>query len=344
MSGIEQALAPSMPALERVPEPFRILDLDGRPSGFEPDLATEDLQSMYRWMVFGRQLDERGLQLQRQGRLGVWGPMVGQEAAQVGLGQAMRPGDWIFPSYREAVALSMRGLKLEDLFAYYRGLYWVADPVESGVFPVQIVIGDQSLHAVGAGIGFALQGQPHVAIGAVGDGATSQGDFLEALNFAGVFNAQAVLLVQNNHWAISMPRSRQTASETLAQKGLGHGVAAVLVDGNDALAVYTVSAWAIERARAGGGPALIEALTYRIGAHTTADDPRRYQPNDEIDAWRTRDPIPRFRRYLERRGLWSAELEEEAVADALRRIDEAVQAAEAMASPSLEQYLEAANG
>jgi pyruvate dehydrogenase E1 component alpha subunit len=343
-SSIDEALAPSIPALARTPEPFRVLDLDGRPLGYEPDLSPDELTDLYRWMVFGRQLDERGLQLQRQGRLGVWGPMVGQEAAQAGLGFAMQPGDWIFPSYREAIALSMRGLELTQLFAYYRGLYWPADPARTGAFPIQIVIGDQSLHAVGAGMGFSMQHQPHVAVGVVGDGATSQGDFLEALNFAGVFLAQTVLFVQNNHWAISVPRSRQTASETLAQKGLGAGVTAVLVDGNDALAVYAVSRWALERARDGQGPALVEALTYRIGAHTTADDPRRYQPADEIEEWRTRDPLPRMRRYLERRGLWNDDAEREARSEALTRIDRAVEEAEAMPLPSFERYVEAANG
>jgi pyruvate dehydrogenase E1 component alpha subunit len=343
-SGIEQALGASIPGLARTLEPFRVLDAEGRPLGFEPDLAADDLRAMYRWMIFGRQLDARGLQLQRQGRLGVWGPMVGQEAAQAGLGMAMAAGDWIFPSYREAIVLSMRGLGLTELFAYYRGLYWPADPTLTGAFPIQIVIGDQALHAVGAGMGFALQNQPRVAVGAVGDGATSQGDFLEALNFAGIFNAQAVLFVQNNHWAISVPRYRQTASETLAQKGLGHGVTGVLVDGNDALAVYAVSHWAIERARDGQGPALIEALTYRLGAHTTADDPRRYQPTDEIEEWRTRDPLPRLRLYLERRGLWDADAEREAEVDALARIDRAVAEAEAAPLPAFASYLEAANG
>jgi pyruvate dehydrogenase E1 component alpha subunit len=341
---IEQALGPSIPALARTPQPFRVLDLDGQVSGYEPALSADELRSMYQWMVFGRQLDERGLQLQRQGRLGVWGPMVGQEAAQAGLGLAMQPGDWIFPSYREAITLSMRGLELTDLFAYYRGLYWLADPARTGVFPLQIVIGDQALHAVGAGIGFALQDQPRVAVGVVGDGATSQGDFLEALNFAGVFNARAVLFVQNNHWAISVPRRRQTASETLAQKGLAHGVTGVLVDGNDALAVYAGSRWALERARNGAGPVLVEALTYRLGAHTTADDPRRYQPSEEIDEWRARDPLPRFRRYLERRAVWDADAEADAVADALARIDRAVEIAESRPTPSFEAYVEAANG
>jgi pyruvate dehydrogenase E1 component subunit alpha len=321
-----------------------VLDAEGRCEGYQPELSDDELRSMYRWMVFGRQLDERGLQLQRQGRLGVWGPMIGQEAAQAGLGQAMRPGDWIFPSYREAIALCMRGLDLTELFAYYRGLYWPADPFATGAFPIQIVIGDQALHAVGAGMGFGLQQQPRVAIGSVGDGATSQGDFMEALNFAGVFKAQAVLFIQNNHWAISVPRTRQTVSETLAQKGLGQGVTSVLVDGNDALAVYAASHWAIERARRGDGPALVEALTYRIGAHTTADDPRRYQPPEEVDEWRRRDPLPRMRRYLEARGLWDEDAQREAAREALARIDRAVEAAEAMAVPALADYLEAAGG
>jgi pyruvate dehydrogenase E1 component alpha subunit len=191
-------------------------------------------------------------------------------------------------------------------------------------------------------MGFAFQQLPQVAVGVIGDGATSEGDFLEALNFSGVFNAQTVLLIQNNQWAISMPRRAQTASETLAQKGLAHGVTSVLVDGNDALAVYTVCQWAIERARQRQGPALIEALTYRLGAHTTADDPRRYQPPEEIAEWRQRDPLPRLRAYLERRGLWDAEAERATVADALERIDAAVAEAEAQPLPTLDAYIRAA--
>jgi pyruvate dehydrogenase E1 component alpha subunit len=268
--------------------------------------------------------------------------MIGQEAAQVGLGMALKPGDWVFPSYREAITLCIQGLDLVDLFAYYRGLYWPANPVDSGAFPIQIVIGDQSLHAVGAGMGFALRRQPHVAVGMIGDGATSEGDFLEALNFSGVFNAQTVLVVQNNQWAISMPRSGQTASQTLAQKGLGQGVTSVLVDGNDALAMYAVSGWAIERARLRQGPTLIEALTYRIGAHTTADDPRRYQPPAEIEQWRARDPLPRLRAHLERRGLWDADTERATVADSLARLDAAMAEAESRPIPSLDAYIRAA--
>jgi pyruvate dehydrogenase E1 component alpha subunit len=341
-SGIERALAASIPTLARTPEPFRVLDASGAVVGPEPDLPRDQLRSLYRWMLWGRLLDERGLQLQRQGRIGVWGPMIGQEAAQAGLGLAMQPGDWIFPSYREAIALCMRGLELTEMLAYYRGLYWVADPARSGVFPMQIVIGDQTLHAVGAGIGFALQGKKQVAVAAVGDGATSQGDFLEGLNFAGVYSAQTVIFVQNNQWAISVPRERQTASETLAQKALGQGIVGLLVDGNDALAVYAACDWALAHARDGRGAVLVEALTYRIGAHTTADDPRRYQPSDEIDAWRQRDPLPRLRAYLERRGTWDEASEDEARADIFNEIDAAIARAEAVADPSYASYVEIA--
>jgi pyruvate dehydrogenase E1 component subunit alpha len=339
-SSIEQALAASIPSLAQQPRPFRVLDPRGDVCGPEPELTSDDVRRLYRWMLFGRLLDERGLQLQRQGRVGVWGPMIGQEAAQAGLGLALQPGDWVFPSYREAITLLMHGLELSEMLGYYRGLYWVADPNRTGVFPMQIVIGDQTLHAVGAGMGFALQRQPHVGVAVVGDGATSQGDFLEALNFAGVYNAQSLIFVQNNQWAISVPRHRQSASETLAQKALGQGITGLLVDGNDALAVYAASHWALERARSGGGPVLIEALTYRIGAHTTADDPRRYQPPEEIEAWRRLDPLPRLRGYLEHRNVWDEDAERIASAEILAEIDAAIRDAEALAEPSYASYVE----
>src|SRR5205085_10120892 len=162
---VRQALHDSMARVAQPLVAFRVLDDDGNANGYEPELSDEELKTLYRWMLFGRLLDERGLQLQRQGRIGVWGPMIGQEAAQAGLGLAMQSGDWIFPSYREAITLLMRGLSLADLLAYYRGLYWTADPHQSGVFPMQIVIGDQTLHAVGAGMGFSAQNQPRVAVG-----------------------------------------------------------------------------------------------------------------------------------------------------------------------------------
>jgi pyruvate dehydrogenase E1 component alpha subunit len=212
--------------------------------------------------------------------------------------------------------------------------------MQTGIFPIQILIGDQTLHAVGAGMAFGLRGEPRVAVGVVGDGATSQGDFHEALNFAGVYHSQTIIVVQNNHWAISVPRSKQTASETLAQKAVAHGVAGVLVDGNDPLAVYAVSHWALDHARSGKGPVLIEAVTYRLGAHTTADNPSRYQPPEEIEQWRTRDPLRRTRRFLERRGLWDDDLEQEAQRDVLRRIDAAMSEAEQVPVPPFERIFE----
>jgi pyruvate dehydrogenase E1 component alpha subunit len=299
-----------------------------------PPVADDDLRALLRWMIFGRELDRRAVQLQRQGRITVWGPMVGQEATQAGLGLALDGQDLVFPSYREAIALCMRGLDLADLLAYYRGLYWLADPSATGVYPIQIVIGDQTLHAVGAGVGFALQHLPRVAVAVIGDGATSEGDFHEALNFAGVFHARSVIVVQNNGWAISMPTAGQTSSPTIAQKALGYGIPGILVDGNDPLAVYAISRWALDHARAGDGPVLVEALTYRVGAHTTADDPRRYQSAEEIEAWRQRDPLVRMSRFLERVGLWSPSDAESASDDALARIDAAFARAEATTTPS----------
>ncbi len=340
--GIEQALAACRPRLAGVPEPFRVLDERGVLVGPETELEQDELKKLYRWMLFGRLLDDRGLALQRQGRVGVWGPMIGQEAAQAGLGLAMQNGDWIFPSYREAITLLMHGLSLTDLLAYYRGLYWVADPKATGVFPIQIAIGDQTLHAVGAGMGFSLQGKDQVAIAAVGDGATSEGDFLEALNFAGVYKAHTIVFVQNNQWAISVPRERQTRSETLAQKALAFGITGLVIDGNDALAVYAASKWAMDHARSGEGPVLIEALTYRVGAHTTADDPRRYQPPNEIEQWRSRDPLPRLRAYLERNNVWDADQEHAASAEILNDIDQAIEQAEAVPLPNYDRYVEAA--
>jgi pyruvate dehydrogenase E1 component alpha subunit len=334
------ALSASMPRLDRQPEPYQVLDADGNIVGQVPDLSDEQLISLYRWMLFGRQLDERAWQLQRQGRIGVWGPMRGQEAAQAGLGLAMGPDDWIFSSYREAITLGMRGLELETILQYVRGLYWLADPARTGVFPIQISIGDQTLHAVGAGMAFALQQRPTVAVASIGDGATSEGDFHEALNFGGVFRAKAVVFIQNNQWAISMPRTAQTASPTLVQKALAYGLPGYLVDGNDVLAVYEVCRRALAFARSGHGTGLVEALTYRLGAHTTADDPRRYQPPAEIEEWSTRDPLRRMRRFLEARHLWDEAAEVAARSEALARIDQTMVRIEAAPLPSFERVFE----
>jgi pyruvate dehydrogenase E1 component alpha subunit len=313
--------------------PYQVLAPDGELVGLEPDLSERQLRELYGWMAFGRALDERGLALQRQGRIIIWAPERGQEAAQAGLGLAMQPGDWLFPSYREPIALCMRGVGIDDLLAYYRGLYWTPDPHATGVWPTQIVIGDQTPHAVGAGMAFRLRKEPRVAVAVIGDGATSEGDFHEGLNFAGVYGAQTVVLIQNNQWAISLSRAQQTASTTLAEKALAYGIQGLLVDGNDALAVYEACHWALEHARRGDGPVLVEALTYRLGAHTTADDPTRYQPPDELTLWQDRDPLPRLRRYLEARGLWDDAAEGATRNDAFARIDAAMARLEAKPLP-----------
>lgn len=332
--------AASMPRLEAQVEPYRVLAEDGSVVAPEPPLSPDQLREIYHWMLLGRTFDERAIQLQRQGRVIIWGPYSGQEAAQAGLGLAMADGDWIFPSYRDILTLMMRGVDPADILGYLRGAFWLSDPRENGVFPVQILIGDQALHAVGAGMAFRLQGRPAVAVGSVGDGATSQGDFHEALNFAGVFEAQSLIFIQNNGWAISVPRSRQTAAPTLAHKALAHGLEGVLVDGNDPLATYVVCHWALERARAGEGTAVVEAVTYRLLPHTTSDDPRRYQTPELLSAWQQRDPIPRFRRYLERRGLWDDGAEQDARRGALARVDEAIERMEQTPIPQPERIFE----
>lgn len=337
---IAEALDACMPRLERLPAPYQVLDAEGTVRGVVPNLSDNQLVELYRGMLFGRLLDERGLQLQRQGRVGVWAPSRGQEAAQAGLALALGADDWVFSSYREPLALCMRGLDLGDLLQYYRGLYWLADPAQTRIYPYQILIGDQTLHAVGAGMAFALQERPSVAVAIIGDGATSQGDFHEALNIGGVFHAQAVVYVENNQWAISVPRSAQTASPTLVQKALAFGVPGYLVDGNDVLAVYEVSRRAVEQARSGQGPVLVEALTYRLGAHTTADDPRRYQPSDELAAWTERDPLRRMRHFLEDRALWSDAAESAARDETLARIDAAIARIEATPLPSFARVFE----
>src|SRR6266566_4449507 len=211
---------------------------------------------------------------------------------------------------------------------------------ESRCLPIQIVIGTQMLHAVGLAMAAKIAGDPVVAVGVCGDGATSEGDFNEALNFAGVFQAPVVLVVQNNGWAISVPRHRQSAAATLAARGAGFGVPSRLVDGNDILAVYAVMQQAIESARAGHGPMLVETLTYRIGAHTTADDPTRYRDAAEVEAWRAKDPIVRFQRFLVKRDLLDEEQDRRMVEEVEEEVNEAVRIAEAMDPPAPDGFFD----
>jgi TPP-dependent pyruvate/acetoin dehydrogenase alpha subunit len=274
-------------------EKMAVLGADGRTlPGERVSEPPELLLEMYRWMVFGRALDTRLFNLQRQGRVATYAPYAGQEAAEVGCAMAMQPSDWLLPTYRDGLACTVHGRPVEHLIFYFTGHPKTgAVPADVNVCPPQVGIAEHIPHSVGIAWGMKLRGAGTAAVAMFGDGATSEGAFHEACNFAGVLKAPVVLFCQNNGWAISVPRSRQTASATLADK--------------DVIAVYRAVTAALERARAGDGPTLIEAVTYRIGPHTTSDDPTRYRPADEQSAWQhERDPLARLRAYLEREGLW----------------------------------------
>lgn len=292
-------------------EYLSILDPDCQlDKALEPVLDDELLLKLYRHMLLARRFDEFQVKLQHQGRLGTFAPSSGQEAAQLGAVAALRDADWVVPSFREMPAALWRGAPLAQLLLYNAGYNEGADPGEaSRTLPVSIPVGSQIPHAVGLAYAAHYHGRDDVALTFFGDGATSEGDFHEALNFAGVFNTPTIFLCQNNQWAISVPREHQSHTKTLAQKAIAYGMPGLQVDGNDLLAVYAATCEAVERARKGDGPTLIECFTYRLSPHTTADDPHRYRNKEEEESWKKCEPLRRFRHYLEGKGL----LEEEAV-------------------------------
>ncbi len=311
-------------------EYLSILDEDGNlDEDLEPDLPDDLLLDLHRAMLLSRRFDERMLRLQRQGRIGTFAPVQGQEAAQLGPVAALRESDWMVPAFREAAAELWRGKTMESILLYYGG-YHQAGHVPEGVnnLPVTIPVGTQTLHAVGVGYGMKYRETDDVAMVFFGDGATSEGDFYEAINFAGVFGTPTIFVCQNNQWAISVPRSHQTRAETLAQKAIAAGIPGIQVDGNDVLATYAAAQEAIERARDGDGPTLIECVTYRMSVHTTADDPSRYRSEDEVEKWEKRDPLPRFQQYLKDKGLLTDDDVEELEDEIQAEIKEAVGRAE----------------
>jgi pyruvate dehydrogenase E1 component alpha subunit len=318
----------------------QILAPDGELVG-EPPLDIEESRRLYRAMVAARLYDRKGTALQKQGRLATYAPFEGQEAAQIGCAAALRSDDWMVATYRDAAAMAFHGYPRTLLLLGRMGDERGGSPPEGvNVLPPSITVGAHMLHAVGLAWAEKLQGRDRIAITLFGDGATSEGDFHEAMNFAGVYQTPVVFLCQNNQYAISLRRDRQTASATIAGKGDGYGVPGVLVDGNDLFAVYSVAAEAVERARSGGGPTLIEALTYRLGPHTTSDDPSRYRPDEEEKEWRERDPIERVRRYLEGREVWSKEWQEEIEREESAAIEAAVEEAEALPPQEPEKIFE----
>ncbi|MGQ9857452.1 MAG: pyruvate dehydrogenase (acetyl-transferring) E1 component subunit alpha [Thermodesulfobacteriota bacterium] len=324
------------PAILEGVEMLRILKPDGR---MEEELRPEDLtderiQALYREMVFLRLADQRALNLQRQGRMGTYAPFMGQEAAQVGSAAALGKEDWMFPSFRETAAMYMRGVPLAMIFAYWMGNQaGQRFPEGVRVMPISIPVGTHPLHAVGFAWASKIRGEPLCTIAYVGDGASSKGDFHEAMNMAGVFKTPTIFFCQNNHYAISVPRSLQTASRTIAQKALAYGFPGIQVDGNDLVAVYAATQQARRRALAGEGPTLIEAVTYRMGPHTTADDPTRYRTQEEVEAWKPMDPLLRVRKHLERCCLWDQEMDEAVRAFAEEKLNRVVEEAEGFPEP-----------
>lgn len=286
-------------------EYLSILNEKGRvDEALEPQLDGDELLSMHRSMLFTRLFDERMLALQRQGRIGTYAPVRGQEATQIGVAAALRPSDWLVQSFREPGCCFHRGWTVHKLILFWGG-YEEGCAVPEGIndTPIAVPVASQMPHVTGIAWAMKIKGTDDVTVGFVGDGGTSEGDFHEALTFAGVFQVPAIFVIANNHWAISHPRDRQTASETLAQKAVAYGFDGIQVDGNDVLAVYAATAEAVDKARRGGGPTLIEAVTYRLGVHTTADDPKKYRDEAEVAPWEKRDPLPRFANYLIKKGV-----------------------------------------
>lgn len=290
-------------------EPFNLLAVDGTLSVDRPPMTDEEVIDALRYMVLTRVFDEKAIKLQRQGRFGTFSSVRGQEASVMGAASALDPArDWIVPQYRELPALVRHGYLLENFALYFMGHPGGGEiPAGVKVLPIQISLAAQLPHAVGLAWGLRKQHDDGVVITFVGDGASSEGDFHESLNLAGVAKAPVIFFLQNNGWAISTPRSAQSAARTFAERGPGYGIEGVLVDGNDLLAVHEVTAQAVAKARAGGGPTLIESVTWRAGAHNTADDPTKYADVSEAESWVERDPIARVERYLGLRGVWDEE-------------------------------------
>lgn len=307
-------------------------------------LSEDKLKQMYRYMTMSRLLDERMMRLQRQGRIGFFGTASGEEAAVVGSGAVLRPDDWVFPALRQGAAALMLGMPLEVFIAQCIGNSLdVAKgrqmPVHYSYKPVNFVswsscISTQLPHAVGMAYGAKLKGDDIFAMAYMGDGGTSEGDFHVAMNFAGVYKVPVVFFCQNNQWAISVPLNQQTASESIAIKANAYGFEGIRIDGNDVFQVYEATKAAADKALSGDGPTLIEAVTYRLGSHSSSDDPTRYRPEGEMEEWQLKDPIIRFRHYLEGKGLWDESAEETLLKELNDEISEAIKAAEA--APPLE--------
>ncbi|MFT9486295.1 pyruvate dehydrogenase (acetyl-transferring) E1 component subunit alpha [Tepidibacillus infernus] len=314
-------------------EPFSILDVSGNVVNEEamPKLSDEQLRDLMKKMVFTRIWDQRAISLNRQGRLGFYAPVAGQEASMVGCESAIDKEDFILPTYRDIPQMIMHGLPLYQAILWSRGHQHGGEiPENVQAFVPQIIIGAQYVQTAGVAMGIKKRKKKKVAMTFIGDGGTSQGDFYEGMNFAGAFNLPAIFIIQNNHYAISVPREKQTAAATLAQKAVAVGIPATQVDGMDVLAVYKVVSEAANDAKNDEGPALIEVSTYRFGPHTmSGDDPTRYRSKEEEKEWEEKDPLIRYRRFLKNKGIWTEEEEDKLIEETKEEINQALKKADA---------------
>ncbi len=312
-------------------EYLQILDENGNcDETLAPKLSENEIKKMYEFMVLSRVFDEYALRLQREGRILTYASIKGQEASQTGSAMALNEKDWIFPAFRENGAYIVRGYPMEMLYQYWGGdERGMKVPENINMFMVAIPVASQIPHAVGFAWAAKLKGDDIAVIVYMGDGATSEGEFHEALNFAGVFKVPVVFICQNNQWAISVPRSRQSAAQTIAQKAIAYGFQGIQVDGNDVFAVYRATKDALERARK-GEPTLIECFTYRVSDHTTADDAKRYRSAEELAEWTKKDPIDRLKKYMTSKGMWNEDYEKIVRSNAVAKVEEAVKKAEAI--------------
>lgn len=326
--------------LKNTIESLSILDADGKvDKKLEPKLSNEELLTLFRAMLLARRYDERMLRLQRQGRIGTYGPALGQEAASLGPAFAITKDDWFVPSFREPAGMLWRGWPMARLMLWWGGNEIGATPPEDmNDMPICVPVSSQIQYGAGIAWGLKLDGNKSVALTFVGDGGTSEGDFHEGVNCAAVFNLPMVIIVQNNQWAISLPRRKQTASETIAQKALAYGMNGIQADGNDILAMVAATREAVDRARSGGGPTLIEAVTYRLGVHTTADDPKKYRTEEEVEQWRCKDPVDRFWKYVMAKGLMDEKAREVMEEEIAAEISAAVSETESFASDVTESF------
>ncbi len=325
---------------EKVIESFNVKRLDildekgNVDESLMPSLADNEIKKMYEVMVLARTFDQRALNLQREGRIGTYAPIHGQEASQVGSALALEKNDWIFPSFRENGVYLAVGHPPSMVIQYWggdeRGLR-IAEDIN--ILPVCIPVASHIPHAVGTAMAAKCRGDRGAAVVYFGDGGTSEGDFHEGLNFAGVFRLPVVFICENNQWAISLPREKQTAAKTIAQKAYAYGFEGVQVDGNDIFAVYRATKDALNKAKQGNGPTLIECFTYRMSDHTTADDASRYRTKEEVEAWKEKDPILRLKLFMEKKGLWTEQYQKDVEAGARAAVDEAEKKAETVAPP-----------